>query len=639
MVKDVENMEKRIARFVIVSFILFVALNIVAVSVMLNNFQQNMSGPNTSFVIQPTVSTGTTTTGRDPDVESLDLVAGEPTHLFIHLKPNATCFSTAETILSTTAVPGTLNVYLTPDPLISNPDDSDDVVSGLMAVKWNGPGKMQEDNPYLTQYIRSIGKIIGPGCLDASTSIGTNNGGIAQVEGTNPSMALFQGDEEDEEDWAEYDSAGTLSLAESRDLINSDALDALWNMSPQKEVYVCIIDTGVDIDHPDLMNNVVMGFNPDAGDLKALGTNPSTGKKYVKEYIKGNPDPKYSTNIKIIEDGDSGHGTALAGIVASTHSPPEPDAISIKTKGISPNVKLMIAKIADQPDILQNKESKPTKKNFVAALKWCTGKNVAKRYANVIVTGVSFNKIDEFNTQVLYTDEWQISGKKNPSYDKLLTDPAFNWNEVKKGTKTDNLSSIQKVIEGKTFRVINGQANKNNPITIPLVVPAGNNPYALSSPFKSGVVNGMALLSSAITVGSVYDATLTQQQLTENNITCTDTGIMPNRTLCNSSCHTSVDYVSYGAVTYAPSFSEATANASYKISKKGTSAAAAHAAGAIAWLKNKNPNATLDQIRAALTAGATKWNDPKIQVFGIPSLCYGNGVIDAEAAYASIPSS
>jgi hypothetical protein len=49
----------------------------------------------------------------------------------------------------------------------------------------------------------------------------------------------------------------------------------------------------------------------------------------------------------------------------------------------------------------------------------------------------------------------------------------------------------------------------------------------------------------------------------------------------------------------------------------------------VALLKNKNPTVTLAMIKDALTKGST---NPAVQ-FGIPSVCYGNGIVDAEVAY------
>jgi subtilisin family serine protease len=68
----------------------------------------------------------------------------------------------------------------------------------------------------------------------------------------------------------------------------------------------------------------------------------------------------------------------------------------------------------------------------------------------------------------------------------------------------------------------------------------------------------------------------------------------------------------------------------FYVSVTGTSFSAPHASGVLALLRSAFPNATMDQLKTALTGQAVDLGAPG------PDNVYGNGLVDAAAAYASL---
>jgi subtilisin family serine protease len=90
---------------------------------------------------------------------------------------------------------------------------------------------------------------------------------------------------------------------------------AAWQKTTGKGVKVAVIDTGVDVDHPDLQQNLL--FAPDSHDFACNDDNPDD-------------EPK---------DG-GGHGTHVTGTIAATANN------GIGVAGVAPDVKIMVERVS-----------------------------------------------------------------------------------------------------------------------------------------------------------------------------------------------------------------------------------------------------------------------------------------------------
>ena len=141
-------------------------------------------------------------------------------------------------------------------------------------------------------------------------------------------------------------------LASSASLPNDPDISKqvnLWNIQvPQaweavsdlQDVLVAVVDTGIDLDHPDLTANIWQ--NPGECGLDANGQDKRTnnvdddGNGYVDDwrgwnFVVGNNIPR----------DDQGHGTHLAGIIAAGVNN------SLGIAGIAPNARLLAVKVLD----------------------------------------------------------------------------------------------------------------------------------------------------------------------------------------------------------------------------------------------------------------------------------------------------
>ena len=109
----------------------------------------------------------------------------------------------------------------------------------------------------------------------------------------------------------------------------ADGYKAMTYPGGSSSVVVAVIDTGVDIDHEDLINNIWANPNetPDNGI-------DDDGNGYVDDYYGVNIVAGYGNG-----DDDNGHGTHVAGIIAAENN-------AIGTVGIAYNVKIMPVKAA-----------------------------------------------------------------------------------------------------------------------------------------------------------------------------------------------------------------------------------------------------------------------------------------------------
>ncbi|MFH0970135.1 MAG: S8/S53 family peptidase [Candidatus Diapherotrites archaeon] len=365
---------------------------------------------------------------------------------------------------------------------------------------------------------------------------------------------------EENDDWNEPEEYGVYALSESIPLVGIDS--ALIN-SLDVDSVVCIIDSGL-ASHLYLPASLIGGYDA----------------KSNKKYGEGDFSKTNDTR---------GHGTAMAGVVASTHD---------IYMGAAPGSGLMIARLS---------KDNPSKKEVLRSIKWCSGDNKlgvnkTRVRADVILIGVQFvEKKEDKPDYDLYNDETSaLIGKRS-------------------------IKSIDKTIKKYTNKEYKKKESITNPATIPVIVPAGNT-YP-SSQEELGVTK-LASLERVISVGAVYDADVSSksfQDYLNSELYCTDSTTASKQVICLSACGNPLDYAAPGEsiMTTTPG-----AGGVFEANLYGTSLAAAHVAGIISLMKSVNPTLTVDEIRDFLTQSST------IPSGGDPDdlLCYGNGIPNATHA-------
>ena len=128
-------------------------------------------------------------------------------------------------------------------------------------------------------------------------------------------------------------------------LLATDAQEA-WRLSEgSRKIVVAVIDTGADVGHPDLKDNI--WINPGESGRDNLGRDKSSngidddGNGYVDDIHGWN----FVFENENVEDFH-GHGTHIAGIIGATGKS--------KVTGVAPNVSLMILKYFDPRKPTQN---------------------------------------------------------------------------------------------------------------------------------------------------------------------------------------------------------------------------------------------------------------------------------------------
>lgn len=160
----------------------------------------------------------------------------------------------------------------------------------------------------------------------------------------------------------QFESLGnfTVSLAPSKEkdvLLSDPAMKHMWGMNGSsvadiqtnkawnisrgsKDIIVAVIDTGIDVNHPDIKNN--LWKNPGETGLDAKGRNKATNG--IDDDNNGFVDDVHGWNF--VESNHSltdnhGHGTHIAGIVGA-----EGDN-GIGISGVAPKVSIMVLKYYD----------------------------------------------------------------------------------------------------------------------------------------------------------------------------------------------------------------------------------------------------------------------------------------------------
>ncbi|MCB0377675.1 MAG: S8 family serine peptidase [Bdellovibrionales bacterium] len=123
-------------------------------------------------------------------------------------------------------------------------------------------------------------------------------------------------------------------------LAKTDALDAWQLTTGSREIIVAVVDTGIDIEHPDLKNN--LWVNPGESGKDKHGRNKATNG--VDDDGNGFIDDVHGWNFvhsnNYLKD-NHGHGTHIAGIVGAE------GGNNYGVTGVAPKVSLMILKYFD----------------------------------------------------------------------------------------------------------------------------------------------------------------------------------------------------------------------------------------------------------------------------------------------------
>jgi len=111
--------------------------------------------------------------------------------------------------------------------------------------------------------------------------------------------------------------------------------DTAWSLTTgSSEVVVAVIDTGVDLDHPDLVGNIWVNADEIAGDNLDNDKNGYVDDVNGWNFFDKTNDPQPNLQ-KLYSTAAVSHGTFIAGLIAAVHD----NGIAIK--GVAPKVKIM----------------------------------------------------------------------------------------------------------------------------------------------------------------------------------------------------------------------------------------------------------------------------------------------------------
>ena len=124
--------------------------------------------------------------------------------------------------------------------------------------------------------------------------------------------------------------------------LNKVKADKAWEyVSESPEVTIAVIDSGVQIDHPDLKDNIWVNQGEVAGNQRDDDNNGFIDDVHGWDFVDDNPDPSPKMNSELTQDGVS-HGTIVAGIAAAVGNN------EIGVTGITWNASIMPLRVLDE---------------------------------------------------------------------------------------------------------------------------------------------------------------------------------------------------------------------------------------------------------------------------------------------------
>ena len=120
-------------------------------------------------------------------------------------------------------------------------------------------------------------------------------------------------------------------------------VDHVWDKSRGESVTVAVLDTGVDIAHPDLRDNIWTNSGEVPGDGLDNDHNGYIDDVHGWDFITNtsDPSPKFGTSSSVL---GMSHGTAIAGIVAA-------EANNVGLIGVAPGAKIMPLRVLDSEGV------------------------------------------------------------------------------------------------------------------------------------------------------------------------------------------------------------------------------------------------------------------------------------------------
>ncbi len=281
-------------------------------------------------------------------------------------------------------------------------------------------------------------------------------------------------------------------------LLNDPAMSQKWDLKSiqtqeawvrhralgSKDVKVCVIDTGVDVNHPDLKPN--LWVNPGESGRDQFGRDKATNQ--VDDDADGCVDDIHGCNF-IANNGDltdhHGHGTHIAGAIGAAGGVNGRGAI-----GVSPHVTLIIAKYYD-PESTNNNNLV----NTVRAIRYCVQKG-----ANIInYSGGGLEPSDKERDAIALAREKGIlfvaaAGNEQSNSDIKKYYPADYG--------LDNIISVTAFDEDRNVLPSSNYGEQSVDIAAPgkkiySTLPGGNYGYMTGTSQATAVVTGVAALIKA----------------------------------------------------------------------------------------------------------------------------------------------
>lgn len=297
-------------------------------------------------------------------------------------------------------------------------------------------------------------------------------------------------------------------------LLNDPAMSQKWDLKSiqtqeawvkhralgSKDVKVCVIDTGVDVNHPDLKPN--LWTNPGETGRDQFGRDKATNQ--IDDDADGCVDDVHGCNF-IANNGDltdhHGHGTHIAGAIGAAGGANGRGAI-----GVSPHVTLIIAKYYD-PESTNNNNLV----NTVRAIRFCVSKG-----ANIInYSGGGLEPSDKEREAIALAREKGIlfvaaAGNEQSNSDVKKYYPADYG--------LDNIISVTAFDEDRNVLPSSNYGEQSVDIAAPgkriySTLPGGNYGYMTGTSQATAVVTGVAALIKARFVD--FDAQRIIRHITE----------------------------------------------------------------------------------------------------------------------------